>query len=98
MRTSTVRYVILCRFLWEIPPRIYFREIRVSAWATPQRGHIRSVATPDPATWGFDLPIEYSTADVPAATELTYEDYGGISDGEMKNWPDADGNSGDDLP
>ena len=91
-----VCYVILRRFLREIPPRISFCDLRVSAWTTPPRGHLRGVATPDPATWGFDLPTKYSTADVPAAMELTDEDYRGISDKEMKDWPDADGNNGDD--
>ena len=80
VRTSMVCYVILRRFLWEIPPRISFRDIRVSAWATPRRGHIRGIANPDPATWGFELPTEYSTSEVPAATELTDEDYGGSLD------------------
>ena len=91
-----VRYVILRRFLREIPPRISFRDLRVSAWTTPRRGHLRGIATTDPATWGFDLPTKYSTANVPAATELTDEDYGGSSDEEMKDCPDADGNNGDD--
>ena len=91
-----VRYVILRRFLQEIPPLIYFRDLRVSAWTTPRRGNLRGVTTPDPATWVFDLPTEYSTDDVPAATELTDEYYGGSSDEEMKDWPDANGNSGDD--
>ena len=96
MRTKMVRYVILRRFLQEISPRISFRDLQVSAWTTPRRGHLRGVATPDQETWGFDLPTEYSTADVPAATELKDEDYGVSSDEEMKDWPDADGNNGDD--
>ena len=74
VHTSMVRYVILRRFLREIPPRISFRDIRVSAWATPRRGHLCVVANPDPSTWGFELPTKYSTANVPAATELTDED------------------------
>ena len=86
-----VRYMILRRFLREIPPRISFRDLRVLAWTTPRWGNLRGVATPDPATWGFDLPTKYLTADVPVATELTDEDYGGSSDEEMKYWPDADG-------
>ena len=49
---------------------------------------------PRPSNLGFYLPTEYSTANVPAATELIDEDYGGSSDNEMKDWPDANGNSG----
>ena len=96
MRTKMVRYVILRRFLQEIPPLIYFRDLRVSAWTTPPRGHLRGFANPDPATWGFDLPTEYSTADVTEAKELKDKDYGSSSDEEKKDWLNADGNSGDD--
>ena len=50
VQTSMVCYAILCRFLWDIPHRITFRDICVLAWDTPQRGHLHGVATPDPAT------------------------------------------------
>ena len=93
VRTSMVWYVILHRFLQEIPPWISFRDIHVSAWTTPRRGHLRGVATPDPATWGFELPTEYSTADVPTVTEFTDEDYRCSSDEETKDWPYANENS-----
>ena len=92
-----VRYVIFCRFLQEIPPWISFRNPRVSAWLTPKRGHLRGVATPDPATWGPDISKEYFPADVPEATGMTDEDYGD-NDEEMDDWPDADGDSRDYSP
>ena len=71
MRTSMVRYVILRRFLREIPPWISFRDPQVLAWLTPKRGNLRGVANPDLATWGPDLSKEYSPADVPEAMEMT---------------------------
>ena len=78
-----VRYVILCRFLREIPSWISFRDPRVLAWLTLKGGHIRGITTPDLATWGPEHLTEYLPADVPAATGMTDEDYGDRSDEEM---------------
>ena len=47
-----VCYVILRRFLREIPPWIYFRDPQVSDWLTLKGGHLYGVATPELATWG----------------------------------------------
>ena len=90
-----VRYVILRRFLREIPPWISFRDLQVLAWLTPKGGHIRGVATPDLATWFPEHFTEYLSADVPVATVITDEDYGDSLDKEMEDWPDNDGDSGD---
>ena len=90
-----VRYVILRRFLREIPPWISFRESQVSDWLTPKGGHIRGVATPYLATWGPEHSTEYPSDGVPAATGITDEDYGDSSDKEMEDWPNDDGNSGE---
>ena len=80
-----VRYMILRRFLREIPPWISFRDSQVSAWLTPKVGHLRGVATPDLATWSPEQSTEYSSADVPAATGITDVDYVDISDEEMED-------------
>ena len=93
--TNMVRYVILRRFLQDIPPWISFRDSQVSAWLTPKGGHLRVVATPDLATWSPEHSTEYSSADVPVVTGITNEDYGDSSDEEMEDWQDDDGNSGE---
>ena len=90
-----VRYVILRRFLQEIPSWISYRDPWVSAWITPKGGHIRGAATPYLATWGPEHLTEYLPADVPAATGMTDEDYGDSSDEEMEYWPDDNGDSAD---
>ena len=68
---------------------------QVLAWLTPKGGHLRGVATPDLATWGPEYSTEYLSADVPAATGITDEDYGDSSDEEMEEWRDDDGDSGE---
>ena len=90
-----VRYVVLRRFLQEIPPWISFRNPQVSDWITLKGGHIRGVATPDLSTWGPENLTEYSSADVPAAMGITDEDYGDSSNEEMEDWSDDDGDCGD---
>ena len=85
-----VRYVVLRRFLQEIPSRISFRDPRVSAWLTPKGGHLRGVATPALADWGAGLLPKNLFDGVPAATETDDEDYGDSSDEEMDDWPEDD--------
>ena len=80
-----VRYMILRRFLREIPPWVSFRDSQVSAWLTPKGVHMRGVATPNLATWVPEHSTEYPSADVPVATGITDEDYGDSSDEEMED-------------
>ena len=47
------------------------------------------------AIWGPEYLTEYLSANVPAATGIIDKDYGDISDEEMEDWTDDDGNSGD---
>ena len=89
-----VRYVVLRRFLREIPPWISFHDSQVSAWLTPKGGHLRGVDTPDLATWSPEHSTDYSSSDVPTATGITNDDYGDSSDEEMEDWQDVDGDSG----
>ena len=90
-----VRYVILRIFLREIPPWISFRNPQVPAWLTPKGGHIQGFTNPDLATRGPEHLTEYPSADVPAATGITDEEYGDSSDEDMEDWPDDDGDSGE---
>ena len=95
--TSMVRYVILRRFLREIPSWISFRDPRVLAWLTPRGGHLRGIATPDLANWGAGLSPKDLPANVPAATGVIDEDYRDILDKETEDWTADDGNSRDYL-
>ena len=87
--SSMVRYIILRRNLKEIPPYIYFRPARLSAWLFVKRGFLHSIKTPDPATW-------YSPSrDSPSRTPSTPNDSGSLSDtlsldadSEMESWSD----------
>ena len=65
-----VFYVIICRFLQEIPPSISFRSARLLAWLYAKGVHLRNVQTPAPETW-CTLPNDY-----PADTTLFSDPYG----------------------
>ena len=93
-----VRYVILRKFLQELPLWVSFRDPRGSDWLTPRGGHLREVAIPDLATWGAGLLPKDLSAEVPAATELTDEDTGNSSDEETEDWPADDSDRGEYSP
>ena len=93
-----VRYVILRKFLQELPRWVSFRDPRGSDWFTPRGGHLREVAIPDLATWGAGLSPKDLSAEVPAATALTDEETGDSSDEETDDWPADDSDGGDYSP
>ena len=90
-----VCYVILRKFLQELPLWVNFRDPQGSDWFAPRGGHLREVAIPYLATWGAGLLPKDLSAKVPVATELTDEDTGDSSDEETEDWPADDSDSGD---
>ena len=84
-----VRYVILRRYLREIPTQISFRNTRISAWFTPRKGHLRGVkllspAASSPAPKSIQLDDDASTI----ASEESYLDFG-VDEGNV-DWQDDD--------
>ena len=77
-----VRYVILRKFLQELPLWVSFRDPRGLDWFAPRGGQLREVAIPDLATWGAGLLPKDLSVKIPAATELTDEETGDSSDEE----------------
>ena len=51
MTIVMVRYVILRRFLCDIPPKLSFWNTCISAWLTLQQGNLRGVQFPDSTIW-----------------------------------------------
>ena len=91
---TMVRYVILQRYLREIPPQISFRNTRISAWFTPQKGHLRGVKLLSPEDWSpapksIQLDDDASTI----ASEEIYPDFG-VDDGNV-DWQDDDDDPAD---
>ena len=90
--SSMVRYIILRRNLKEIPPHIFFRPARLSAWLFAKRGFLHSIQPPDPATW-CSPSVESSSRTEPLL--FTPNDSGLLSDilsldadSEMESWSD----------
>ena len=94
-----VRYVILRRFLREIPPSIsIFRQFRPSAWLTPKRRFLHGVDTPDLATWSPNHEKETFHDDETAATDISEDASISSLDKEKDSWPEAEADSGDYPP
>ena len=89
LNPTMVGYVILCRYLREIPPQISFRNNRSSVWFTPQKGNLRGVKIPSQAPWSPDIkPTQLDDYTITIASEESYPDFG--SDGGNDDWLDED--------
>ena len=97
LKPTMVWYVILRRYLQEIPPQISFRNTRFSAWFTPRKGHLRGVKLPSLAPWSPDLKPTHLDDDASTiASEERYPDCG--SDDGNADWLDDDDVTADAPP
>ena len=80
--------MILRRFLHEIPPKISLQNTCISAWLTPQRGHLRGVKISDAASWShfpnYKQPINNATHTI-YVTDNYKLDFGSV---DGNNWSD----------
>ena len=85
-----VRYVILRRFLREIPPKISLRNTYISAWLTPQQGHLQGVHIPDAVFW-IPFPNYTHSIDDGHHTAPVSDNYEpDIGSDNESYWPDND--------
>ena len=85
-----VRYVILRRFLRDIPPKISLRNTYISVWITPRRGHLQGVNISDASSW-IPFPNCIQSIDDAHHTAPVSDDYVpdfGLDDESY--WPDDD--------
>ena len=90
------RYVILPRFLREIPATIsIFRQFHPSAWLTTKKGFLHGVDTPDPATWSPKHGKEAFPDDKTATTDISDDTLLLSLDNDKDRWSNAGADGGD---
>ena len=67
-----VCYVILRRFLRDVPPKLSFWNTCISARLTPQQGHLRGVKFPDSTIW---KPVSNNNNSLDDTVHTVLEDY-----------------------
>ena len=97
LNPTMFQYVILRRYLREIPPQISFRNTRFSAWFAPRKGHLLEVKLPSLEPWIPDLkPTQLDNDASTIALEESYQDFG--SDDGNYDWLDDDDVTADAPP